>query len=135
MSQIIEVEPTEARKWLKNHPSWEFVGEVNKISHKNLLEFVNDLYKAGSEKVFISEYVWEIEPVYEGDELKPDLLLIELPKSLDKRSAIIETINKSLLDLEAKQTYEDKGSTRIWYFLEPKPHEITVGSRRITWYK
>ncbi len=132
MSEIIDVEQCEAREWLNAHSDWEFIGEVNKISHEKLTELVNNLYEAGSEKVFISEYEWEIEPVYEGDEFHPDMLVIKLPDN-NQRRKIFEIANNSLPELK-RHTHKDSGSNKLWYFFEPEPHNITVGKKKITWY-
>ena len=48
MNEIIEVDPREVVEWLSEHSDWEFVGKINTVSHKNLLELVNQLYEAGS---------------------------------------------------------------------------------------
>lgn len=133
MDQIIDVEQCEAREWLNVHSDWEFVGEVNKISHNNVIELVNNLYQAGSVKVFISEYEWEIEPVYEGDEFVPDMLIVNLPKNISQREVIFEIVNKSLPELK-QYTYKDTGKKSLWYFFELNPHSITVGKKKITWY-
>jgi len=133
MKQIIDVEPSEAKEWLNTHSDWEFNGEVNKISHKKLTELVNDLYKAGCDKVFVSEYEREIEPVYEGEEFLPDMLIVKLPSDISQRQIVFGIANNNLPELK-RHTYEDTGQNSLWYFFEPETHHITVGKKKITWY-
>ena len=133
MNEIIEVDPREAIEWLSEHSDWEFVGKINTVSHKNLLELVNKLYEAGSERVYISEYNQEIEPVYEGDEFLPDMLIIKLPEDINQRQAIFGVTNTSMPELK-RHTYKDAGLSSLWYFFEPEPHKITVSNKEVTWY-
>jgi hypothetical protein len=134
MANIIDVEPAEARDWLKSKPSWEFSGKINQISNEKMLEFVDTLYKAGCELVLISDYEWEIEPVYEGDEFRPNMLIIKLPIKAQERQVVFNIVNTSFPELRAKILYKDAGSEKIWYFFEPDPQKITVGGKEITWY-
>jgi hypothetical protein len=134
VAEIIEVEPTEAKGWLKSNASWKFEGKINKISHEKILEFIDDLYKAGCKEVLISEYDWEIEPVYEGDEFCPDMLIIRLPSEIKMRRDVYRILNHSFPELKGRISYKDTGLEGIWYFFEPEPQKITVGGKEITWY-
>ena len=134
MSQIIDVEESEVRDWLERNPAWNFCGEVNTISRDRIVAFVNSLYDAGCESILISDYEWEIEPVYEGDEFHPNMLILRLPASKKKREIIFEILNASYSNLEAKMHYKDGGKKGMWYFFEPEAQKITVGGKQITWY-
>jgi hypothetical protein len=134
MNTIIDVEPKEAKEWLQHNPDWDFCGEVNTISHKEIVSFVDALYKAGCLSILITEYEWQIEPVYEGDEFHPDMLNIKLPFKEQNRQEVFVILNTSLPHQKAKITYKDEGEEWIWYSFEPKPQKITVGGKEITWY-
>jgi len=134
MANTINVEPAEARDWLKSKPFWYFSGKINQISNKNILEFVDTLYRAGCKLILISDYEWEIEPVYEGDEFRPNMLIIKLPIKAQERQAVFNIVNSSFPELKARISYKDTGSEEIWYFFEPSPQKITVGDKEITWY-
>lgn len=134
MTNIIDVEPSEARDWLKRNPDWDFRGEVNTISRKKIIAFIDALYAAGCELILITDYEWEIEPVYEGDEFHANMLILRLPTSKQKREAIFEILNVGFQELKAKILYKDDGKAGLWYFFEPEPQKITVGGKQITWY-
>ena len=135
MANIIGVDPIEAREWLRSRPSWDFNGKVNQLSNSKILGFVNTLYEAGGEQILISEYDWEIEPVYEGYVFHPDMLIIKLPSRAPERQEIYNIVNNTFPELKARIKYNDNNSdNNLWYFFEPEPQKITVGGREITWY-
>lgn len=134
MKKIIDVESIDAIDWLKRYPNWEFSGKVNTISSKEISNFFNSLYQAGCESIVITDYEWEIEPVYEGDEFHPNMLRIKLPKKEHEREAVFNILNKSYSKLEAKMTYKVSGLETLWYFFEPVPQKIILGNKEIVWY-
>ena len=133
-SRIIDVDPIEARDWIKDNPSWEFHGKVNNITPNELTRLVHCLYDAGCKSILITDYEWEIEPVYEGDQFHPNMLLITLPNKSESRKKVFKHVNNSYSKYVAKTTYKDTGSTHLWYFFEPEPQKIKVGNREISWY-